>query len=531
MAKEGFKVTYATMSADNEQLHAAFDEAIERVEAEFGQTWPMYVGGEARQAAETFADVSPINTDVVLGRFQKGSRQDAADAVAAAKTAWEGDVLSSSKGWRTTPYEERCDTLDRAADLISENRYELSALMVYEMGKSRIEALGDVEESADLMRYYTHQMRANGGYERAMGQLSPRDRNTSVLRPYGVWAVIVPFNFPMALAAGPVGAALVTGNTVVLKPSSDTPWTGLRLYETLVEAGVPEGVLNFVTGPGSTVGRELVENDDVDGITFTGSYAVGFNNVYKNFSQKHPKPVIVEMGGKNPAIVTANADLEKAATGVARSAFGMGGQKCSACSRVYVDKRVKAEFLDRLVARTEALKVGNPLGRDTFLGPLVNQEAYENFRAYAARAKADGKVLIGGNVMAEGDLARGYYVEPTIFEGVPEDHELVKEELFVPMLYVGEVESLDEALDKANDVEYGLTGGLYSEDDAEIEHFFDRIEAGVVYVNREAGATTGAWPGVQPFGGWKASGSTGKNIGGHYTLLCYLREQSRTVVG
>lgn len=522
MAEQGFKITYATMSADNEELHAGFDAAIERVEKEFGQTWPMYIGGEAREAEETFADVSPIDTDVVLGYFQKGTRQDSANAVAAARAAWEG--------WRTTPWQERCAILNRAADLISGRRYDLSALMVYEMGKNRIEALGDVEESADLIRYYAHQMEANHGFERAMGQLSPRDRNMDVLRPYGVWAVISPFNFPLALAAGPAGAALVTGNTVVMKPSEDTPWTGLKLYEILVEAGVPAGAVNIVTGPGGTAGAELVENDGVDGITFTGSYDVGFNFVYKNFSREHPKPVIVEMGGKNAAIVTANADLDKAATGVMRSAFGMGGQKCSACSRVYVDRRVKAEFLDKLIEKTKTLEIGNPLERDTFLGPVVHDQAYKDYQNYVEQAKRDGKILYGGNVVTDGEFARGYYVEPMIFEGVPEDHELVKEELFVPILYVGEVESLDEALDKANDVVYGLTGGLYSEDDEEIERFFDRIEAGVVYVNREAGATTGAWPGVQPFGGWKASGSTGKNIGGHYTLQCYLREQSRTVV-
>lgn len=520
--QEGFKVTYATMSADNEELHAAFDAAIERVEQQFGQTWPMYVGGAARQAAETFANVSPIDTDVVLGYFQAGSRKDSADAVAAARGAWEA--------WRTTPWRERCAILDRAADLISERRYDLAALMIYEMGKNRIEALGDVEESADLIRYYAHQMQVNDGFERAMGQLSDRDRNVSVLRPYGVWAVISPFNFPLALVAGPAGAALVAGNTVVMKPSEDTPWTGLKLYEIFIEAGVPPGAVNVVTGFGEIAGAELVANDGVDGITFTGSYDVGFNYVYRNFSKTYPKPVVIEMGGKNAALVTANADLDKAATGVVRSAFGMGGQKCSACSRVYVDRRVKAEFLERLIEKTKALKIGNPLERDTFLGPLVHEEAYRKYQAYVEMAQRDGSILYGGNIVTDGELSKGYYVEPTIFDGVPEDHELVKEELFVPMLYVAEVESLDDALRRANAVKYGLTAGLYSEDDAEIERFFDGIEAGVVYVNREAGATTGAWPGVQPFGGWKASGSTGKNIGGHYTLLCYLREQSRTIV-
>ncbi|MGH2542865.1 MAG: aldehyde dehydrogenase family protein, partial [Ardenticatenaceae bacterium] len=484
--------------------------------------FPLYIGGEAVQAEETFADVSPGDTEIVLGYFQKGTRQHAADAIGAAREAWEG--------WRKTPWQERCAILNHAADRISEQRFDLSALMVFEMGKNRLEALGDVEESADLLRYYTHQMEINEGFTRPMNNLSPRDENTSVLRPYGVWSVIVPFNFPLALAAGPVGAALVTGNTVVMKPSSETPWSGLKLYEALRDAALPAGVMNYVTGPGRTVGAELVENPDVDGVTFTGSYEVGFDQVYKGFSRDYPKPAIVEMGGKNAAIVTANADLDKAATGVARSAFGMGGQKCSACSRVYVDRRIKDAFIEKLVDKTRSLKVGDPLERETFLGPVVHVQAYRDYKDYVEKARRDGKIIYGGNLLRDGTFGRGYYVEPTIVAELPEEHELVKEELFVPILYVGEVDSLDEALERANDVKYGLTGGFYSEDDAEVERFLDRIEAGVVYVNREAGATTGAWPGVQPFGGWKASGSTGKNIGGHYSLLCYLREQSRTVV-
>jgi 1-pyrroline-5-carboxylate dehydrogenase len=520
--QQAFKVTYATMSADNEALHAEFDAAIERVRSTFGQTFPLYIGGEAVEAEETFASVSPADTRIVLGHFQQGTREHAAAAVEAARAAWAG--------WRSTPWQERGAILNRAADLISERRFDLAALMVFEMGKNRLEALGDVEESADLIRYYTHQMEINDGFTRPMNNLSPRDENSSVLRPYGVWAVIVPFNFPLALAAGPVGAALVTGNTVVMKPSSETPWTGLELYKALADAGLPDGVMNYVTGPGRTAGAELVQNEGVDGITFTGSYQVGFDQIFRSFSRDFPKPTVVEMGGKNAAIITANADLDKAATGVARSAFGMGGQKCSACSRVYVDRRVKDEFIEKLVERTSRLKVGDPLERDTFLGPVVHQQAYRDYQEFVEKARRDGTILYGGNLLTDGAFGHGYYVEPTIIEGLPEEHELVKEELFVPILYVGEVDSLDEALAKANDVRYGLTGGFYSEDDAEVEEFLDRIEAGVVYVNREAGATTGAWPGVQPFGGWKASGSTGKNIGGHYSLLCYLREQSRTVV-
>jgi len=519
---EGFKITYATMAADSDALHAAFDEAIERVRAQLGQTHPMAIGGELCYAEETFPNISPADTRVVLGHFQKGTREDVARAVASARAA--------SPAWRKTPWQERVTLLRKAADLISQQRYDFSVIMVMEMGKSRIEALGDVEESADLIRYYCHQMEANGGFQQTMGRLSEKEMNRDVLKPHGVWAVISPFNFPLALAAGPVGAALVTGNTVVFKPSSDAPWSGLKLYEVLDQAGLPRGAVNFVTGSGSTVGAELVENDGVDGITFTGSYEVGFNRVYRQFSRRWPKPCIVEMGGKNPAIVTEKADLDKAATGVMRSAFGMGGQKCSACSRVYVHRAVKNAFLERLIEKTEAITIGDPLERDVFLGPLVHEHAYQKFQDAVAEARRDGQVLTGGHTLTEGDLAHGYYVQPTIVDGLPSDHRLLTDELFVPILCVEAVDSLDEALQKANASQYGLTAGFYSEDEGEIEAFFDGIQAGVVYVNRPSGATTGAWPGCQPFGGWKGSGSTGKNIGGHYTIQCYLREQSQTII-
>ena len=519
---EKFKITYATMSADNEQLHADFDAAIERVEALKGSTFPLIIGDEERESDRTFPVYSPIDIREPLVYFQKGTREDAADAIAAARAAFPA--------WKATPYEERLVLIERAANMITERRYDLAAIMIMEMGKNRIEALGDVEESADLLRYYCYQMRQNNGYVREMNSFGDNDENRSVLKPYGVWAVISPFNFPLALAAGPAAAALVTGNTVVLKPSSDAPWSAYMLATILREAGVPAGVVNFVTGSGGTVGMELVENPAVDGITFTGSYDVGFHQVYRNFPKQYPMPVIVEMGGKNPAIISNKADLDKAAQGVMRSAFGMGGQKCSACSRVYIHKDVYDEFMEKLIAKTKALKIGNPLERDTFLGPLVNRNAYEDYKRFVKKAKADGTILLGGNVLTEGEMEHGYYVEPTIITGLPEDHELVKTELFVPILYVTPVDSLEEAMEKANDTMYGLTAGFFSEDEDEIQWFFDNIQAGVTYVNRAAGATTGAWPGYQPFGGWKASGSSGRNIGGHYSLLNYLREQSQTVI-
>jgi len=332
----------------------------------------------------------------------------------------------------------------------------------------------------------------------------------------------------MALAAGPSSAALVAGNTVVFKPAHLGVFTGLKLYEIYMEAGVPKGAFHYLSGPGSVVGDEIVNHPDVAGITFTGSYDVGMG-IYKSFAKDFPKPVICEMGGKNPTVVTDKADLDKATDGVLRSAFGFGGQKCSANSRVYVHRSVYEQFTRLLKEKTEKVKVGNPLEKDVYVGPVIDENAVATFEEAAAEAKKNGKIVAGGERIAEGELGRGTFVQPTIAE-VPLDSWIWKKELFVPFVAVAPYDDLDEALRLANETEYGLTAGFYGEDKAEIEKFLDTIEAGVVYVNRRAGATTGAWPGVQPFGGWKGSGTTGKAGGGPYYLLQYLREQSRTVI-
>jgi len=516
-----FKITYTTLSADDPQINAAFDEAVKRIEALKGQDFPMLINGKEVKSDQTFPVISPIDAREPFMHFQEAKSEHVDRAVAAAKAAYPA--------WAATPYEERCALVDKVGDMISENLMDLSAAIIMEMGKNRVEAMGEVEESADLLRYYAYQMRENDGYKRVMNSFGDTDKNVSRLKPYGVWAVISPFNFPLALAAGPVGAALVAGNTVVLKPSEDSLWTCYKLIEYFIEAGVPDGVVNLVTGKGETVGHALVHHPDVDGITFTGSYEVGFNEVYRSFATTFPKPVVVEMGGKNPAIISNKADLDIAATGVLRSAYGMSGQKCSACSRTYVHEDVYDDFIDLLVEKTRAINLGDPLNKETFLGPVVHKKAYENFKAYAEKAKKDGSIVYGGHVVTDGELANGYYVEPTIIADLDHDHDLVQQELFVPILFVKPVKSLEQAMEEANDVRYGLTAGFYSKDDSEVEWFLDNIEAGVVYVNRMAGATTGAWPGYQPFGGWKSSGSSGRNIGGYWSLLSYMREQSQTV--
>jgi 1-pyrroline-5-carboxylate dehydrogenase len=516
------KVTYASLTADNEELHASLDTAIDQVMNTLGKTHPLAVGREARAGRATFESRSPIDRRRVLGHFQSGTEADVRDAVALAKAA--------APDWEATPWQERAAILDRVAGLIRERLYEMTAWLILENGKNRVEALGEVEETADLILYYAQRMREAGGFTAEMGRLDDRDTNTSVMRAHGVWAVISPWNFPYALLGAPAAAALVTGNTVVMKPASDTPMAGVLLLEIFREAGVPEDVVHMVTGSGGVAGRTLVEHPDTAGLTFTGSYEVGFNQIFRRFAARYPKPCITEMGGKNPAIVMDSADLARAVSGVHRAAFGMGGQKCSACSRVYVHEDIEEAFLAELVKATRQTRIGNPLvDRSVFMGPLSIAPALEDFRRFTETARRDGEILVGGNVMTEGELAHGYFVEPTVVRGLGEDHPLVKEELFVPLLCVQRVKSLEEALEKANDTQYGLTAGFFSQKQEEIDAFLVGIQAGVVYVNRAAGATTGAWPGVQPFGGWKGSGSTGKNIGGLHTLGCYLREQSRTV--
>jgi len=352
-----------------------------------------------------------------------------------------------------------------------------------------------------------------------------------VLRPYGVWGVIAPWNFPYALLGAPAAAALVAGNTVVMKPSSETPLSGVKLVEIFEQAGVPAGAISCLPGSGRVVGDGLRDHPDVAGMTFTGSYDVGFGQLYRKFAHDFPKPCVVEMGGKNPAIVMASADIAQAVQGVHRSAFGMNGHKCSACSRVYVHRAVADQLLAGLVKSANDVVLGDPSKKGVFLGPVATAQSYEDYQRYAALAREAGPQVLraGGMTVKDGEAAHGYFVRPTVLMGLPREHQLVREELFVPIVAVEAVDSLDQALERANDTRFGLTAGLFSREQADIDAFQDRIEAGVIYVNRAAGATTGAWPGVQPFGGWKGSGSTGKNIGGHYTLLCYLREQSRTL--
>ncbi|MDF1563011.1 MAG: aldehyde dehydrogenase family protein [Deltaproteobacteria bacterium] len=520
-APENLRITYTTTADQMEEVHQYFDEALEKIRGEFGKTHPLVIGGEEVTAdAEPNTDVSPIDTSIVLGKFQNGQLEHVDMAVKAARAA--------QKAWAARPWQERVAILREAAKVVRKRKFELAAIMSIEVGKNRLEALGDAEESADLIDYYAQQVEDAKGWVRDMNKLTPIETNTDVLRPYGVFACVAPFNFPAALSFGMSSAALVTGNAVIYKPATDTPWTGLKVFECYRDAGVPPGVINFLTGRGSVMGDPLVFHPGVDGVVFTGSKAVGLH-IFHGMSQKWIKPCLLELGGKNPAIIMPSADLDMAAMGVMKSAWGLQNQKCSACSRVYVHKDVADAFVEKLLKLTREITIGDVTQKDVYFGPVISEGAIRTWQGAVDQAKKEGEILHGGERLTEGDLAKGRFVAPTIARA-PLESTLFMEEFFTPFLAIGVVDSLDQALEESNRAEYGLTAGFYSADKAEIARFFDEIESGVTYVNKRTGATTGAWPGAQPFCGWKGSGSTGKGGCGPYYTLQFMREQSRTLV-
>ena len=518
------KITYTTLSGEGlDEVHRALDSAIEHAPESFGGEHLMIIGADRVASDEQFEDRSPIDDRIVLGRFQSGTAQHVQDAVAAARRAFPE--------WSLLPWRERVARMRGLAESIREHRWELSALLGYEVGKNRLECVGEVEECSDFVDYYCDRMEEYVGFIMPMEASGEGQMNVSVLRPYGVWAVLSPFNFPMALTAGPVAAALITGNTVVAKPSPITPFAVARLAEIIAGCDLPPGAFNFVTGGNETVSRELALGDGIDGVVFTGSYQVGMQLMREDVNRALPRPFMAEMGGKNPALVMRSADLDKAADGVKASAFGLQGQKCSACSRVYVEGTVREAFTEALVEKTRGIGIGSPLEKDVWFGPVISEAAYERYRTSIAQAVDDGgTVLIGGERLSGGLFDHGFYVEPTVIDGLPLDHELFHSELFLPITVLGEVDGLEQALQRANETEYGLTAGIFSEDEDEVQGFFDGIQAGTIYANRRAGATAGAWPGINPFGGWKGSASSGAGAGGPHYLEQFMREQSRVRV-
>jgi 1-pyrroline-5-carboxylate dehydrogenase len=509
------RLTY-TSGALGAETDEEFEAHLAEARADDPRPQPHLLGGADVDEGEPFERFDPSREGAVASRAREATPELVGRAVEAARSA--------TGAWRTTPYAERCELMRAMAAGIGERHIELAAVASLEVGKSRAESILEVQEAVDLITTYADQMERNEGFVEPLDSFVEAETNTDVLRPYGVFAVISPFNFPVALAVNMSSAALIAGNTVVLKPSEESPRTGAILGEIASAAGLPPGVFNVVHG-GASTGRALVE-DAVDGVAFTGSAEVGRQIARTMQDGRYARPALTEMGGKNPAIVTAAADLDKAAEGVARAAFGLSGQKCSACSRAIVEDVVHDDFLERLAGFTEGLVVGEPAERDMFVGPVVNEGSVERFDDAVASAKQDGRVVTGG----ERPQRAGLFVEPTVVSGLPASHRLERDELFLPFVTVSRVGSLDEAIAEANAPAYGLTAGIFSEDRGEQERFLDTIQAGVVYVNRRAGATTGAWPGTQTFCGWKSSGSTGKGGLGPWYLPQFMREQSRTVV-
>ncbi len=523
-AEPAKKVTYVTMSAD-ESLHPKYQAALDSLGRRLGKSYPMRIGGEEVWADSEFESRSPFDTSIVVGRFQTGVREHARASVSAAK---EGFSVWSGKSWR-----ERVRVLERAAKLIDERKFDIAATITYEVGKNRLESLAEAWEAVDAITYYSRIMRAEEGYVAKMGSGGPGEKTLVASKPFGVWPVISPFNFPFMLANGMALGALMTGNSVILKPTSAAPLTGLALYSVFSDAGVPDGAVNYVTGPGANFEEEFVSNPDVAGLAFTGSRDVGMR-LYRGFlsQQRYPKPIILEMGSKNPTIVAESADIAKAVEGVVRAAYGYGGQKCSATSRVYVHRKVADRFLDALLERMGKLVVGDPRNKDVFMGPVINEAAVRKFEAAVADArKSGGRILAGGKVLAGKSASKGYYVSPTVVAGLPQDHRLFSDELFLPFVVVSTFERFEDALAQANKTDYGLTAGVFSTDKAEVKRFFDGIRFGVTYANRSGGSTTGAWPGAQSFTGWNASGATGRGVGGPHYLLNFMRDQSQTTVG
>jgi len=514
---------WAVEKGEEDTFHQRFEDAYARLLQRTGENamdFPNLINGEERFSDASYQDTSPSDTKLVIGRFQRASEEEARDAVSVALDAFED--------WSDVGYPRRVEIMEKAAEIMRQEIFDLAAAVTLDNGKNRYEAVADVDEAIDFLTYYSEEMRRNHGYCQETTPPFPEEYTKSVMRPYGVWAVICPFNFPTAITTGMAAGALITGNTVVLKPSTPVPLPVTMVTDILHRAGVPKGALNFLSCSGSVAGKAMTSNPDVSGIVFTGSKPVGYG-IIREALVEHPRPVIAEMGGKNPIIVTSEANIDWAVDGSIRSAFGYQGQKCSACSRLYLQNDIYDDFMAKFEEEARSLMVGDPSRKEVFMGPVIHDEAYEDFKKAAEMAMRDGDVRVGGEILRGDGMDRGYFVAPTVVAGLPEDHHLVKNELFLPFVCVQRFDDLDEAIRYANDVEFGLTAGIFTDNEEEIELFFKRIRAGVVYANRIRGGSTGAMVGGQSFGGWKSSGSTGKGAGGPYYLPQFMREQGRTV--
>ena len=485
----------------------AFEEALARVGRTLGREHPLVIGSENVTTKDQIKSINPSNPSQVVGLFSRGTADHANAAVEAALRAFDT--------WKFTPAAERAEVLFKAAEIMRARKHDLSALMVYEVGKSWPEADGDTAEAIDFLEFYAREMLRYAAPQPLVPLTG--EKNELVYIPLGVGAIIPPWNFPLAILAGMASAAIVAGNTVVLKPSTDSAAIGYRYVEIMREAGLPPGVLNYVSGGGSDAGEALVVHPKVRFVAFTGSKEVGLR-INELAAKPRPgqlwiKRVVAEMGGKDSIVVDADTDLDAAAAGVVQSAYGFQGQKCSACSRAIVVDQVYDAFLAKVVERAKALKVGDPADAGTFMGPVINESAQKSILGYIEAGKKEGRLVAGGGKVAGKD---GYFVEPTIIADVPPMAKISQEEIFGPVLAVIKAKDFDDALAIANNTEFGLTGAVYTKDRAKLERAKQRFHVGNLYLNRKC---TGALVGVHPFGGFNMSGTDSKAGGRDYLLL------------
>ena len=484
----------------------AMEEALAKVRSEFGREYPLIIGGEKITTPDKIRSLDPSDPSRVVGVFQKATPELADRAVEAASKAFAS--------WKRVPAAERVECLFRAADILRRRKFEFSAWVTFEVGKTWPEADGDVAETIDFCEFYGREMLRLAGPQ----PLTPiaGEKNFLVYIPLGVGVVIPPWNFPAAIMAGMTLASIVTGNTVVLKPSSDSPAVAYKFFEVLREAGVPDGVVNFFTGPGGSAGDALVRHPKARYIAFTGSKDAGLR-ISEQAGKTQPgqiwiKRTVLEMGGKDAIVVDDEADVDAAVEGVAVSAFGYQGQKCSACSRAIVSAKVYDAFVEKLRQRVEVMKVGAADDPGNYMGPVINESAMKSILEYIEIGKKEGRLVTGGGRVGE----KGFFVAPTVIADVDPKARLAQEEIFGPVLAVIRARDFDHALQIANDSEYGLTGAVYSRNPEKLRRAAEEFHVGNLYLNRKC---TGALVGVHPFGGFNMSGTDSKTGGKDYLLL------------
>ncbi len=487
---------------------AAMQAALAKVRSEFGSIYRLRIDGEWIPTGDKLVSVNPSNPKEVVGIHHKATPELAARAVESAYAAFPA--------WSHTPARERVSMLLDVARILRARKYEFDAWLVYEAGKTWPEAEADVSEAIDFCEYYSREMLRLDGPQK-VSQL-PGEKDELVYIPLGVGVVIPPWNFPLAILTGMTVASLVTGNTTIVKPSSETPTIAAKFGEVLLEAGFPESSFTVLAGSGASVGDVLVQHPKTRFIAFTGSRDVGLR--INELAAKHQpgqiwiKRVIAEMGGKDAIIVDGDADLDKAVDGVLASAFGYQGQKCSACSRAVVDAKVYNQFLDMLAAKTKNLKVGPSEDPANYMGPVISEGALKSILQYIETGKKEGRLVAGGG--AAQAPGAGYFVPPTIIADVDAKAKIFQEEIFGPVLAVTKANDFEHALELANDSQYGLTGAVFSNDPAHLAEARERFHVGNLYFNRKC---TGAMVGAHPFGGFNMSGTDSKAGGPDYLLL------------